>query len=254
MSSSSRFSRPVSRPVRNAVSVAMTMDRRSHSHQMGVYFVGLIALTSIFVMFGCVRAETPVTGADAAAESGSGDEKESVAILAGGCFWCTEAVYERMEGITDVVSGYIGGRNANPTYQQVCTGRTGHAEAVQIFYDPSKTSFQEILKVFFKTHDPTTLNRQGVDTGTQYRSSVFYLNEEQKKIAADYIKELDEHGDFRNPIVTKLEKATEFFPAEEYHQDYFRRNPNAAYCQRVVVDKVRKFNRSFGDKIKEELK
>lgn len=180
--------------------------------------------------------------------------KEEVAILAGGCFWCTEAVFERMEGVTDVVSGYIGGNLANPTYYQVGSGRTGHAEASQIFYDPSKTSFEELLKVFFKTHDPTTLNRQGLDSGTQYRSAIFPQNDEQKKIAANYIKELDEHGEFRNPIVTKVEPASKFYPAEELHQDYFRRNPYASYCQRVVVQKVRKFDHHFRDKIKPELK
>lgn len=180
--------------------------------------------------------------------------KEAVVILAGGCFWCTEAVYERMEGVNDVVSGYIGGNVPNPNYQLVCTGTTGHAEAVQIFYDPSKTSYEEILKVFFKTHDPTTLNKQGVDEGTQYRSAIFYANEEQKKITEDFIEKLDKDGGFRNPIVTTLEPITKFYTAEEYHQDYFRRNPNAAYCQRVVVDKVRKFNRNFQDKIKPELK
>ncbi|MCM2372797.1 peptide-methionine (S)-S-oxide reductase MsrA [Aporhodopirellula aestuarii] len=250
MSRSLRYSRPASALNAKSRSLAVAVDRRSLVAQAGISFAILFALTSIFVVTGLVR------GADreAAGGSESGEAKESLAILAGGCFWCTEAVFERMEGVTDVVSGYIGGRNANPTYQQVCTGKTGHAEAVQVFYDPSKTSYQEILKVFFKTHDPTTLNRQGVDTGTQYRSSVFYLDEEQKKIAADYIKELDEHGEFRNPIVTKLERAGKFYPAEEYHQDYFRRNPNAGYCQRVVADKVRKFNRTFGDKIKEELK
>lgn len=180
--------------------------------------------------------------------------KEAVVILAGGCFWCTEAVYERMDGINDVVSGYIGGHVPNPNYQLVCTGTTGHAEAVQLFYDPSKTSYDEILKVFFKTHDPTTLNRQGVDQGTQYRSAIFYENEEQKKMTEAFIEKLEKDGEFRNPIVTTLEPITKFYTAEEYHQDYFRRNPNAAYCQRVVVDKVRKFNRNFQDKIKPELK
>ena len=222
----------------------------------------LAAAISAFLLPACSPAATPqneAAGAPTATTTeteGSAETEceQSVAILAGGCFWCTEAVYERMEGINDVVSGYIGGKNPFPTYQQVCSGRTGHAEAVQITYDPKQTSYKEILEVFFKTHDPTTLNRQGVDTGTQYRSAIFFQNDEQKKIAEDYIKELDEHGDFRNPIVTTLEPVTVFYTAEEYHQDYFRRNPNQAYCQRVVVDKVRKFNRAFGDKIKEELK
>ncbi len=176
--------------------------------------------------------------------------KEAVATFAGGCFWCTEAVFERMEGVNDVVSGYIGGHVENPTYEQVCGKKTGHAEAVEIYYDPSVASYEDLLEVFFKTHDPTTLNRQGNDEGPQYRSSVFYHDEQQQQAAAKYITKLNESGEFRRPVVTSLEKATKFYPAEEYHQDYFRRNPNAGYCQIVVKNKVRKFNRQFGDKIK----
>lgn len=176
--------------------------------------------------------------------------KEAVATLAGGCFWCTEAVFERMQGVNDVVSGYIGGHVKNPTYEQVCSKNTGHAEACEIYYDPTQTTFEELLEVFFKTHDPTTLNQQGADHGPQYRSSIFYHNDEQKKIAEAYINKLNESGEFRTPIVTLLEKADTFYPAEEYHQDYYRRNPNAGYCKAVVRDKVRKFNYSFKDKIK----
>ena len=176
--------------------------------------------------------------------------KEAVATLAGGCFWCTEAVFERMQGVNDVVSGYIGGHVKNPTYEQVCSKNTGHAEACEIYYDPSQTTYEELLEVFFKTHDPTTLNQQGADHGPQYRSSIFYHNDEQKKIAEAYINKLNESGEFRTPIVTLLEKADTFYPAEEYHQDYYRRNPNAGYCKAVVRDKVRKFNYSFKDKIK----
>ncbi len=179
-----------------------------------------------------------------------GNAKEAVATLAGGCFWCTEAVYERMTGVKDVVSGYIGGSVPNPTYEQVCGKKTGHAEAVQIVYDPSKTSYDELLQVFFKTHDPTTLNKQGADEGPQYRSAIFFHDDEQKAAAEKYIKKLNESGEFDSPIVTTLEAATTFYPAEEYHQDFFRRNPNYGYCQAVVRNKVRKFNREFGDKIK----
>ncbi|WP_197231048.1 peptide-methionine (S)-S-oxide reductase MsrA [Novipirellula artificiosorum] len=175
---------------------------------------------------------------------------EAVATLAGGCFWCTEAVYERIDGVGDVVSGYIGGQVVNPNYTQVCTGRTGHAEAVEVHFDPSKRTFEEILEIFFKTHDPTTLNRQGPDTGTQYRSGIFYHNQEQKQIAEKYIEKLNQSGEFNRPIVTKLEPATVFYPAEEYHQDYYRRNPNAGYCQMVVRNKVRKTNIEFRDKLK----
>ena len=177
---------------------------------------------------------------------------EKVATLAGGCFWCTEAVFERMEGVSDVVSGYIGGKVKRPNYDQVCGKMTGHAEAVQIYYDPTKTNFEELLKVFFKTHDQTTLNRQGADGGPQYRSSIFVHNEEQREIAKKTIEKLGE--EYRDPIVTLIEPATKFYVAEEFHQDYFRRNPNAGYCRAVVANKVRKFNREFGDKIKESAK
>ena len=187
-----------------------------------------------------------------APQSGSGGSagKEAVATLAGGCFWCTEAVFERMKGVNDVVSGYMGGHVPNPTYEQVCGKRTGHAEAVEIYYDPTKTTYEELLEVFFKTHDPTTLNRQGPDEGPQYRSAVFYHDDQQRAIAENYIKKLNESGGFNSPVVTKLEKASTFYAAEEYHQDYYRRNPYAGYCQAVVRNKVRKFNREFGDKIK----
>jgi peptide-methionine (S)-S-oxide reductase len=177
--------------------------------------------------------------------------KESVVTLAGGCFWCTEAVYEQMRGVSDVVSGYIGGQTSNPDYKSVCTGSTGHAEAVEIYYDPSVTTYEEILEVFFKTHDPTTLNRQGADVGTQYRSAIFYHDEAEKQAAAAYIAKLNASGELGR-IVTTLEPASKFFTAEEYHQDYFRKNPNAGYCQAVVKSKVRKFETTFGDKLKKE--
>jgi methionine-S-sulfoxide reductase len=189
-------------------------------------------------------------GDNRVSDASQADSKEAVATLAGGCFWCTEAVFERMRGVNDVVSGYIGGHVPNPTYEQVCGKRTGHAEAVEIYYDPQQTTYEELLEVFFKTHDPTTLNRQGNDEGPQYRSSVFYHDEEQKAIAEKYIKKLNESGVYDSPVVTKLEKASTFYVAEEYHQDYYRRNPYAGYCQAVVRNKVRKFNREFGDKIK----
>lgn len=189
-----------------------------------------IAIAATFVSFTPIHADEPATAANAA--------KEKVVTLAGGCFWCTEAVFEKMEGVNDVVSGYIGGRNANPTYKQVTTGLTNHAEAVEVYYDPDKVCLEELLTMFFKTHDPTTLNRQGADAGTQYRSSIFYRDEEQKKKSETYIKKIG--SDFRSPIVTQLEKATTFYPAEEYHQDFFRKNPGHGYCQAVVLSKVRK--------------
>lgn len=154
-----------------------------------------------------------------------------------------------MEGVNDVVSGYIGGKNANPTYKQVLTGMTNHAEAVEIYYDPSKTCLEELLSMFFKTHDPTSLNRQGADAGTQYRSSIFYRDEAEKAAAIAYMKKIS--SDFRSPIVTQLEPATTFYPAEEYHQDYFRKNPNAGYCRQVVAKKVRKANNVLKQKAKD---
>jgi len=244
--------------VNNERPIAIAIPATSNRSTSIGYFAILVALTATFLVASLARGAAPeplqtgTTETNPGAEAAKTEAQESFAIIAGGCFWCTEAVFERMEGVGEVVSGYIGGRNAFPTYQQICTGRTGHAEAVQVFFDPEVTSFEEILEVFFKTHDPTTLNRQGVDTGTQYRSAIFYQNEEQKKISLQYIAKLNKEGGFRNRIVTKLERPTKFYPAEEYHQDYFAKNPNAAYCQRVVVEKVQKFNQHFGDKIKKE--
>jgi peptide-methionine (S)-S-oxide reductase len=173
------------------------------------------------------------------------------ATLAGGCFWCVEAVYQQLKGVEKVESGYAGGKNPNPSYKEVCTGETGHAEVVQITYDPSEISFLQLLEVFFKVHDPTTLNRQGADVGTQYRSSVFYHNQEQKQIAESVLKELDESGAFTNKIVTLLEPYTEFFVAEDYHQNYFNENGDKnPYCQMVVRPKVEKFQNVFKDKLK----
>ena len=197
-------------------------------------------------------AQSPNTKPGEVAVSTKAEIKEAVVTLAGGCFWCTEAVYEQMQGVSDVVSGYIGGSLKNPDYKSVCTGTTGHAEAVEIYYDPSITTYEEILDVFFKTHDPTTLNRQGADSGTQYRSAIFFHDAAEKQAAEAYIAKLNAKGEFKAPIVTKLEPASEFYPAEEYHQDYFRKNPNAAFCQAVVKNKVRKFQRTFGDKVKKE--
>ena len=217
--------------------------------------VSLRVITSVLaplVILGGLFSPSDVH-AQSGAPGSPNQSKEAVATLAGGCFWCTEAVYERMKGVNDVVSGYIGGHVKNPSYEQVCAKNTGHAEAVEIYYDPTKTNFEELLKVFFKTHDPTTLNQQGADRGPQYRSSIFLHNEEQKQIAETFIRKLDSSGEYRSPIVTKLEPATKFYVAEENHQDYFRRNPNAGYCKAVVRPKVEKFNTSFKDKIKESV-
>lgn len=174
-----------------------------------------------------------------------------VATLGGGCFWCTEAVFDRLQGVVDVVSGYSGGRRPNPTYDQVCSGATGHAEVVQVTFDPRVISFREILEVFFTVHDPTTLNRQGADVGTQYRSVIFYHSPEQKATAEQLISELNSEVIWKDPIVTEVSPFTAFFPAEAYHQEYFERNPNQPYCQIVVEPKVAKFRQKFAARLKE---
>ncbi len=172
-----------------------------------------------------------------------------IATFAGGCFWCTEAVFQRLKGVEKVISGYIGGTIKNPSYREICTGRTGHAEAIQVYFYPDEIQFKELLEVFFSTHDPTTLNQQGNDKGTQYRSAVFYNDEEQKIIALDYIKLLNDKGVFENPIVTEITEATVFYPAEEEHWDYYNQNQNQLYCQLVIAPKVQKLNNYFKDKI-----
>jgi peptide-methionine (S)-S-oxide reductase len=173
------------------------------------------------------------------------------ATFGGGCFWCTEAVYAQIKGVKSVTSGYIGGEVPNPTYKDVCTGLTGHAEAVEVEYDPTVVPYEKLLEVFFATHDPTTKNRQGADVGTQYRSGVFYHDDEQKRIAEEVIKRLDASGAFPAKIVTEVTKATTFYPAEEYHQDYFANNARQPYCQAVVAPKVDKVRKVFKDLLAE---
>lgn len=171
--------------------------------------------------------------------------------LAGGCFWCTEAIFQRLKGVVSVESGYSGGNMKNPTYKEVCSGLTGHAEAIQIVYNPQEVSLAEILKVFFKTHDPTTLNRQGNDVGPQYRSAIFYRNEEQQKTALEIKEGLDKSGAFNSAIVTEITPFTVFYAAEDYHQNYYNENKNSnSYCQFVIVPKLEKFEHYFSDKIK----
>jgi peptide-methionine (S)-S-oxide reductase len=170
------------------------------------------------------------------------------ALLGGGCFWCLDAVYRGLRGVIEVQSGYAGGRPDNPSYELVCSGRTGHAEVVQITFDPTKITFRELLDVFFVIHDPTTLNRQGADIGTQYRSVIFYRSPEQKDVAESYIRELDASGRYDSPIVTEVSPAPGFFVAEAYHQDYFAKNPGQGYCQAVVASKVSKARKEFFEK------
>jgi len=172
--------------------------------------------------------------------------------LGGGCYWCVEAVYENLDGVKSVVSGFSGGKVADPTYEEVCTGTTGHAEVVQITYDKTVTDINEIFKVFFTVHDPTTLNRQGADVGTQYRSVIFYKNKEQKKAAQNIIAELNKAKVYNSAIVTKVEPFTKFYKAEDYHQNYYANNKNKPYCKMVIQPKIEKFEKVFKDKLKKK--
>jgi len=176
--------------------------------------------------------------------------KTSFATIGNGCFWCTEAIFQQLKGVVNVISGYSGGHTINPDYKSVCTGETGHAECLQIEYDSNQISFEDILEVFWGTHDPTTLNRQGGDIGTQYRSIIFYHNAEQKEIAESYLKQLTESNVYENPIVTVIEPFQNFYPAEDYHQNYLELNDSNPYCYIVVRPKVEKFKKQFKDKLK----
>lgn len=175
-----------------------------------------------------------------------------VATLAGGCFWCTEAIFKRLKGVSSVVSGYAGGEVDNPNYEQVSGGKTGHAETIQITFDPKIISFEKILEVFWHLVDPTTLNKQGVDTGTQYRSIIFYANDEQKRVAQESRAKIEKSGMYKNPIVTKIEPLKGFYKAEEYHQNYFERNSGVPYCQIVINPKIEKLVREFGESVKDD--
>ncbi|TRX03395.1 peptide-methionine (S)-S-oxide reductase MsrA [Flavobacterium gawalongense] len=177
-------------------------------------------------------------------------EGMEVATFAGGCFWCTEAVFLELKGVQRVVSGYIGGETINPTYKDICNGDTGHAEAIQITFDPSEISYGELLEIFFATHDPTTLNRQGNDIGTQYRSEIFYNNENQKDLAEAYIDLMTRENTFGKPIVTKISPASIFYEAEDYHQNYYNQNKLQGYCSYVITPKVEKLKKVYKDKLK----
>lgn len=173
-----------------------------------------------------------------------------IATLGGGCFWCVETVFNQLRGVESAISGYAGGQTVNPTYKEICYGNTGHAEVVQVTFDPHIISFKEILEVFFTVHDPTTLNRQGADVGTQYRSVIFYHSDEQRAVAEQVIAELSAASIWRDPIVTELSAAPQFYPAEEYHQEYFANNPDQGYCRMVIEPKVIKFRQKFFDRLK----
>lgn len=214
-----------------------------------------IAVISLVQIFSCAQSDKQnkmMNTQSATAANKVPDGRTETATFANGCFWCTEAIFEQLEGVISATSGYSGGHTKNPTYKEVCTGQTGHAECLQIVYDPSKISFDELLEVFWETHDPTTLNRQGNDVGTQYRSAIFYHNDEQKQKAEAYKAALDKSGAFDNPIVTEITKFDNFYPAEDYHQQYFENNENNnPYCRVVIRPKVDKFRKVFKDKLKQ---
>lgn|ERR1700722_4369642 len=181
-------------------------------------------------------------------------KKLETATFANGCFWCTEAIFKRLKGVTSVIPGYTGGTIENPTYEQVSSGESGHAEAIQIEFDPSIISYETILEIFFATHNPTTLNRQGNDVGTQYRSVIFYHDDKQKEAAEKLKAKLDKSGDYKDPIVTKIEPFTKFYEAENYHKDYYDSHRSAPYCMFIIDPKVRKLLAKFKDEVKEEYK
>ena len=224
--------------------------------------LGIVVSVLSFIFFSpsCAQRENPnrsmsltnslTNTSPSVAEKITGNENLDTATFATGCFWCTEAVFQQLKGVKKVTSGYSGGHVENTTYKEVCTGLTGHAECIQLLYDPKEVSFDELLQVFWQTHDPTTLNRQGNDVGTQYRSAVFYQNEEQKKIAESYKKELNAKKVFDNPIVTEIEPLKNFYPAEDYHQNYYNNNGDQPYCYFVIKPKLEKFEKVFKDKLK----
>lgn len=177
-------------------------------------------------------------------------EGMEVATFAGGCFWCTEAVFLELKGVKSVVPGYIGGKTVNPTYKEICGGETGHAEAIEITFDPNEMAFGELLEIFFATHDPTTLNRQGNDVGTQYRSEIFYHNEKQKKISEGYIDLMTKENTFGKTVVTKVSAASKFYVAEDYHKNYYNDNKSQGYCSYIITPKIDKLKKLYGDKLK----
>jgi peptide-methionine (S)-S-oxide reductase len=211
----------------------------------------MMAFVGIFSFASCAEHNTQITNMSDDLITAS---KTDTASFGTGCFWCTEAIFQRLNGVIKVTSGYSGGSVPNPTYEEVCTGTTGHAECCQVVYDPSKISYDELLEVFWKTHDPTTLNRQGNDVGTQYRSVIFYHSTDQKAKAEHYKAALDSSGAFDKPIVTTVEPYKNFYSAEGYHQNYYDYNPGQMYCRLVIAPKVEKFEKVFKSKLKSSAK
>lgn len=211
-----------------------------------------VLATALVSFIGLGGQAQPATASTSTTMMTNQPTKLEKATFGTGCFWCTEALYESLDGVIDAVSGYEGGQKPNPTYKEVCTGTTGHAECVEVTYDPAKITYAELLEAFFRSHDPTTLNRQGADVGTQYRSVIFYHNDEQKRLAETAKAELDKSGAYSNPIVTEISPASTFYEAEAYHQSYFANNPNQGYCAFVIAPKLDKFKKVFKEKLKVE--
>lgn len=210
--------------------------------------IGASLMVAFFMGFtACSQVDSKNLHTDEKIESMENLEQTT---LGAGCFWCIEAVFQELKGVKKVESGYTGGSIKNPSYKEVCTGRTGHAEVAQVTYNPEVISFKELLEVFWQTHDPTTLNRQGNDVGTQYRSAVFYHNDEQKRIAEHYKQELDQSGAFNNPIVTEIAPLGDYYVAEDYHQNYYKYNSDQPYCSFVISPKMEKFRKAFKEKLK----
>jgi len=211
----------------------------------------LFGIAAVFTMLSCHSKEKQLTTQQITEPVQIEQQKGlETATFAGGCFWCTEAVFLELNGVKTVKAGYIGGKTINPTYREVSTGETGHAEAIQIEFDPKKITYGELMEVFFATHDPTTLNQQGADVGTQYRSEIFYHNNEQKKLAEAYIALLDKENTYGKKVVTVVSPAPKFYEAEDYHQDYYSQNKEQAYCTYVITPKVDKVRKQFKDKLK----
>lgn len=208
-------------------------------------------LLLVLIVLACTNfAQAGIIKIEEGKKMNSDKEKLALATFGSGCFWCTEAVFQRLKGVEKVVSGYSGGKIKNPTYREVCSGLTGHAEVIQITYNPQEISYSELLEVFWKTHDPTTLNRQGNDIGTQYRSVVFFHDEEQKQLAEHYKLELEKAGIFSSPIVTEISPATQFYEAEDYHQNYYNQNSSQPYCSYIITPKLDKLQKVFKEKLK----
>jgi peptide-methionine (S)-S-oxide reductase len=207
----------------------------------------LLIPAALLIMYGCrsnpVKTEIPMNTVSQSTQT-------DTATFAAGCFWCVEAVFQELKGVISVTSGYTGGKISNPTYREVCSGLTGHAEACQIVYDPAVISYDALLEAFWGSHDPTTLNRQGADQGTQYRSAIFYHNEQQRKLATAYKEKLNTEHAFDKPVVTEISPASAFYKAEDYHQDYFSQNGDAPYCTFVIAPKLDKFRKVFHDRLK----